>query len=180
MATSKQIDYCLSALAVAYPLYAKQQANPDLARTIYHRILQDVDGDLLEAATMQWLSTPNPFHPSPGQLRDMALTLITRDEKSADEAWLEVLQQMKSAGYYGVPTWSSERIARSVAALGNWKDFCITDIDKMSYARDSFMRIYSAQMKRQHDERLTLPETQRKLDSVQAMNGLTKKLSAPR
>src|SRR5512137_1389968 len=72
MATSKQIDYCISALAVAYPLYAKQQANPDLARTIYHRVLSDVDGELLEAATMQWLSTDRPFHPSPGELRDMA------------------------------------------------------------------------------------------------------------
>lgn len=178
--TKIDVDNCLAALAVVYPQHFKAQSNPDLARQIYHRILRDIDPSLLEAATMQWLSTARPFHPSPGELRDMALTLIARDEKSADEAWLEVLQQMKSAGYYGVPTWSSERIARSVAALGNWKDFCITEIDKMSYARDSFMRIYSAQMKRQHDERLTLPETQQKLDAVKAMNGLTKRLSASR
>ncbi len=79
MATETQIDDALGALAVAYPLYDKNQANPILARKVFHRILKDIDGALLEAAIYQWLSTARPFHPSPGELRDMALTLTERD-----------------------------------------------------------------------------------------------------
>lgn len=158
MATRHQIDQCLAALAVAYPYYDKQQSSPDFARQIFHRILKDIDGDLLEAATMQWLSTARPFHPSPGELRDLALSMITRNEKTADEAWAEVLEQMHHPGYYGVPTWSSEAIAETMKAFGRWKDFCLVEIDQLGFVRAQFLKIYEAQRVRRHDTNLMLPE----------------------
>ena len=159
MATKQQIDKCLAALAVAYPHYDKQQANPDLARQIFHRILQDIHGALLEAATMQWLSMARPFHPSPGELRDMALQLITRSEPGADEAWSEVLRQMRNPGYYGIPQWSTERIAKTMEAFGRWKDFCMLESDQMGIIRAQFMKIYEAQLSRERADQLMLPET---------------------
>lgn len=159
MANDNEIDQCLAALATVYPQHFRQVPDAKLARQIYHQIWSDIDGDLLTSAVMQWLSTARPFHPSPGELRDLALTLTERNEPSADEAWLEVLLALKSVGSYGIPQWSSARIAHAVAALGNWKDFCMTELDQMSYARASFLKIYEAQSKREHDDRLMLPET---------------------
>lgn len=173
MATKYEIDQCLKALAVAYPLYDKQQANPDFALIIYHRILGDVDYRLLESATMQWLSSDKPFHPTPGQLRDMALTLMTRDELSADEAWSEVLTALRDVGYYRIPQWSSERIETALKAFGRWKDFCLVEFDQLSFVRAQFLKIYDAQSKRIHDDRLMLPETKQKLLSMSDTKALT-------
>lgn len=157
MASNEQIDQCLAALAVAYPHHFKQSGTAiDFARGIYHRILSDVDGALLESATMQWLSTARPFHPSPGELRDLALTLVSGDEKSADEAWIEVLEAIRRIGSYGKPQWSNDLIERTVKAFG-WMELCMTETDQMSYARDSFMKIYKAQAARRHDDNLMLP-----------------------
>lgn len=123
--TKSGVNQCMARLDVAYPHHFKRSGlNADFALQVYHEILDDVDDDLLMAATKQWLSTAHPFHPSPGELRDLALTLTERDELSADEAWLEVLSSLKSIGSYGVPQWSSTRIEHAVSALGNWKDFC--------------------------------------------------------
>lgn len=183
MANDTQIDQCLAALEVVYPNHFKSWTTLDqlrAARQIYHRIWRDIDGALLEAATMQWLSTKRPFHPSPGELRDLALSLLTRHEPSADEAWIEVSEAMRKVGSYRVPAWSSERIARTVSAFG-WKDLCATDSDQLGIIRAQFMRIYEAQRAREHDDRLMLPETRANVERAQALIGQTvKRLENPK
>lgn len=159
MASDYEIDKCLAALEVVYPNHFKAWTTPEqlrAARGLYHRIWRDIDGKLLEAATDQWLSTARPFHPSPGELRDLALTLVSRDEKSADEAWIEVLEAIRRIGSYGKPQWSNDMIEHTVKAFG-WTELCMTETDQMSYARDSFMKIYKAQATRRHDNNLMLP-----------------------
>lgn len=160
MANDTEIDRCLAALEVVYPNHFKTWTTYEqltIARKLYHRIWRDIEGHLLEAATDQWLSTARPFHPSPGELRDLALTLVSRDEKSADEAWIEVLEAIRRIGSYGKPQWSNDLIERSVKAFG-WIELCMTENDQMSYARDSFMKIYKAQAARRRDDNLMLPD----------------------
>lgn len=161
MASDAQIDQCLAALEVVYPNHFKSWTTLNqlkMARAIYHRIWSDIDSALLEAATMQWLSTKHPFHPSPGELRDLALSLVTRNEPSADEAWIEVLAAIRYPGSWGTPTWSNERIANTVKAFG-WIELAQHDIDQRGIVRAQFMKIYEAQRMREHDDRLMLPET---------------------
>lgn len=161
------VNQCMARLDVAYPHHFKQaDLDADFALQVYHEILDDVDDDLLMAATKQWLSTAHPFHPSPGELRDLALRLVTRDEPSADEAWVEVMQAMRYPGYYGSPVWSNELIERCVYALGHWQDICLTEIDQLPFIRSQFMRIYEAQTKRIHDERLMLLEVRQRVDAL--------------
>lgn len=38
-------------------------------------IVDDVDPDALMAAAIQWMTSDNPFHPKPGELRKMALAI---------------------------------------------------------------------------------------------------------
>lgn len=154
------VNECMARLAVAYPHHFKREGlDADFALQVYHEILDDVDDDLLMAATKQWLSTARSFHPSPGELRDMALTLIERGEPSADEAWSEVLDALQHIGAYHIPEWSNERIAKTMQSFGRWSDFCLTETDQLGVVRAQFLRIYEAQTKRQHDDRLMLSET---------------------
>lgn len=167
--SEKIVDQCMARLDVAYPHHFKQaDLDADFALQVYHEILDDVDDSILIAATKQWLSTARPFHPSPGELRDLALSLVERGngDKSADEAWAEVLQQMHHPGYYGVPTWSSEAIAETMKSFGRWKDFCIIELDQMPTIRAQFLRIYEAQRVRRHDTNLMLPEVKERIAQI--------------
>lgn len=154
------VNQCMARLDVAYPHHFKREGiDADFALQVYHEILDDVNDDLLMAATKQWLSTARPFHPSPGELRDLALTLTECNEPGADEAWSEVLDALQHIGSYHVPEWSSERIAKTMRSFGRWSDFCLLETDQLGIVRAQFMRIYEAQAKREHDDRLMLPET---------------------
>lgn len=159
------VDRCMARLDVAYPHHFKRDGvDADFALQVYHEILDDVDDDLLMAATLQWLSTKRPFHPAPGELRDLALSLIERGnrDKSADEAWIEVAEARRKIGSYRLPVWSSARIAETVKAFG-WKELCAADDEQTPFIRSQFMRIYQAQSDREHDEQLMLPEVKERI-----------------
>lgn len=162
MASDKEIDQCLAALETVYPNHFKSWTSLEQLRTarqVYHRVWRDIDGQLLEAATLQWLSTKRPFHPSPGELRDLALSMIDTGNPSGEEAWLEVMKAMHDIGSHRLPTWSNARLEATVKAF-NWKDLCATSNEDMPTVRAQFMRIYEAQRTRQRDENLMLPEVQ--------------------
>lgn len=164
--SKSSVNQCMARLAVAYPHHFKQaDLDADFALRVYHEILDDVDDNLLMAATKQWLSTARPFHPSPGELRDLALSLVERSngDKSADEAWAEVLDALQHIGYYGVPQWSSEAIVESMKSFGRWKDFCLVEVDQIPVVRAQFLRIYEAQRVRKHDTNLMLPEVRERI-----------------
>ena len=177
--SAQTVNECLARLEVVYPHHFKQNGqNAKFALQVFHEILDDIDGSLLIAATKQWLSTARQFHPSPGELRDLALTLITRNEPSVDEAWLEFERAKRNVGYYGIPQWSNERVARTVEALGRWKDVCLTELDQLPIIRAQFMRIYEAQTKRQHEDRLMLSDTRQRVEEL--IGQTAKRLQAPR
>jgi hypothetical protein len=151
----------MARLGVAYPHHFKQaDLDADFALQVYHEILDDIDDVLLMAATKQWLSTSHPFHPAPGELRDLAARMANHDELSADEAWAEVINAVRNVGSYGVPIWSNDTITQTMQAFGRWKDFCAIEDDQMSIIRSQFLKIYAAQQSRRHDDRLMLPEVQ--------------------
>lgn len=163
------VDWCMARLDVAYPHHFKRDGlDADFALQVYHEILDDVDDDLIMAATKQWLSTARPFHPSPGELRDLALSLIERGNgsKSADEAWSEVLNALQRGGSYVTPKWSSEEIAKAMESFGRWSDFCLVETEQIPTVRAQFLRIYEAQRARRHDDLLMLPEVKERIAQI--------------
>lgn len=167
MAQAHEIDAALAALAVVYPHHFKQYGRDavGMARKLYHTVLADIDSRLLDAAVLQWLSTDHAFHPSPGQLRDLALALVTSDEPNAEDAWAEVRAAMRNVGYYRVPAWSNARIARVMASF-DWRDLCLTDMDKLSYVRDQFIKTYNAYLQRERADDLMLAQVREAVDEL--------------
>lgn len=173
------VNQCTARIVAVYLNHFKQRdIDADMAVQVYHEILDDVNDDLLMAATKQWLSTAHPHPPSPGELRDLALRLVTRDELSADEAWAEVVRVRNRIGSYGVPEWSNARIAITLESFGRWKEFCMIEDDQMSFVRAQFMKIYETRRAREHDDRLMLPETRQKVDAL--IGQATKRLDNPK
>jgi len=166
MTNHHQIDRALAPLALAYPHHFKQYDSGDMdaARALYHRILSDIDGALLEAAVTHWLSLAKPFHPSPGELRDMAYSLSDQ-HPSAEEAWGVVKQAMRQIGSYRTPEFDDPLIARAVEIMG-WRDLCLSENDVADRAH--FFRIYDSLKARAKNEALMLPDVRRGVEQLKA------------
>lgn len=166
MATNKQIDMAMAALDAAYPQHFKQLSDEQvtIARRLYHRILADIDGALIEAAVLHWLSTARPFHPSPGELRDMAYSLSSH-QNSAEEAWGQVKRAISQYGVYRIPQFDDSLVADAANVIG-WRELCLSENEVANRAH--FFKVYDALKARKRNDDLMLPEVRRSVDQLQA------------
>lgn len=131
-------------LAAAYPKEPMTDAQFDL----YKDILAPYDVRDVVRATLLHIQK-SPFFP---RVSDLVGVLTRSDQLDADQAWAEVLQQVRRVGYYGVPVWSHPAVADAVAALG-WQTLCTSDNQEADRAH--FMRFYERAHDRHRDAQLT-------------------------
>lgn len=73
------------------------QENTEQIVDMYTADLQDIPADVLAAAGVHYRTSPNPFFPSTGQLREKAteLLLLAMNIPSASEAWNQVMTAVR-------------------------------------------------------------------------------------
>lgn len=100
---------------------------------------------------------------------------LISDKKSAEMAWSEVLDKVRSVGYYGSPEFSSEEIKKSVECIG-WKTICLSEC--IGVERAHFFRAYDGIVLRLEKNERTLPFEGSK--SKDLIDFITKRLSVKR
>lgn len=126
---------------------------------LYVVILSDVSlAELRHAMIM--LSDKTDFFPSVAQIRKQVMEVreVLHPElhvKTADEAWREVMEQMKAAFPYKSPKFSTEEIKETVKTLG-WMAICETSTDKLGITRAHFRDTYSSIVQRKRDRKENL------------------------
>jgi hypothetical protein len=141
----------MAALASAFPNFPLT----DPTIRIYGRVLADIEDDLLEKAALDCLSRVR-FFPSPGELRDAAFAIRRPQLPSAFEAWGEVVDQIRSVGFYGTPSFSSPRIETAVRQVGGWQMLCLSENAVADRAR--FLEAYQDTERRTDTSEKMLPE----------------------
>lgn len=96
------------------------------------------------------------FFPKPVELREL---IEGQASDNADAAWSEVMQQIRRVGYMGAPTFSDERILRTVNELwGGWRRLCETlpgeGPELLGWVKQ-FKAAYAAQPRREQHAQLT-------------------------
>lgn len=131
---------------------------------VYAKALSRLSIAEIEAAMLKLIQT-NKFFPSVAEIFEQA-EIVTRfvtktDEKSADEAWREILQEVHDAFVYRKPQFSSREIEQAALNMG-WTSLCNLEIDAMNTARAQFMRIYKSILSRKKEKTIN----QQVLDSL--------------
>lgn len=172
MASKAEIGKVLGILSAAYPQFGKDVSETALAMTmrVYEQTLQDVPADVLEAAALQQISNSR-FFPTVAELRERAAALLAPAERSAMEAWGEVLDTFTDGRYYRfedghsyTPVFDDPVLAAVVDDMGGyWHVYeCHRSKDGNPTAdRARFIEAYNARQKRQREERLALPQVER-------------------
>ena len=95
MASANEIARVWAVLTVAYPQFVNGKAEADLAahKTIYQRLLADIDADVLAAAAdkciaeCKWFPTVAELRTAADSIREMAAQRAGVQQPTADEAW---------------------------------------------------------------------------------------------
>jgi hypothetical protein len=139
---------------------------------VWFEILKDIDTQLLQAAALEFMSSPSAFPPTPGQLRGKAIEIMKRANQvpSAVEAW----GMVQAAPANGMKTWSEERddgwhifnepyefphpLVEKVSRNLGWPERFWTD--NLVSDRSKFMRYYEDELHRATVEATSLPAVQ--------------------
>jgi hypothetical protein len=138
MATNKKIAAVVGVLCEAFnrkPTAATYKA--------YELALNNVSDELLDVAAGASLASPREFMPTPGQLRELAVTGGIGYEARAERAWLEFDRAVSHHGCDHSVSFADGLINATVRTLGDWV-FCCgrTGEDYSVWLRKQFLETY--------------------------------------
>lgn len=107
---------------------------------LWHQVLGDVPYELVNHALQLWLrdTEKGKWPPKPGELRGLSIEQGC-GVPSAEEAWAQVLAEVRRIGSYGSPQFTCEPIRQAVRAIG-WREICQSET--LGVERAHFFRTY--------------------------------------
>lgn len=171
---------------------------------IYYLALQDLEDDLLMAATVQYLTSEKWF-PAVADLRTAAVSLLHRvdDTPDASTAWGQVKRAAREGiGQVVVKVGEDGELVReertadylhplalkAINALGGIKEYGLSDLEHEGQWRARFIQAYQTYLQRQSEDTMMLPAVAGYIERRKELNGhsvagligeTAKKLTAP-
>lgn len=149
----------MAILTAAYPQVSISEATIG----VYITFLSDLSFEMGQAVALQLISY-NKWFPSIAELRQAIVKMLPDEIPSTEEAWLEVINEIRGIGSYGSPHFSNNLISKAVNAIG-WRELCLSDNPVADRAH--FFRIYESYRVREIEDNLQLPEIKRLKATIQ-------------
>jgi hypothetical protein len=129
----------LKALAALYPKYELHKET----LSAYYAVLADIPPNLLKAATLQ-IGATSKWFPAASELREAAFGLVDRanGKISAEEAWGQVIREMRNTGLYREPNFDDPMVYRAIEATGGWRVICVSPEDMLGATRSRFIQAF--------------------------------------
>lgn len=164
----------MAILQTAYPTYyAKQSAQQRMeAVNLWAELFADDPGPVVAAAIKSIIvSSPNPFPPSIGEIKNKMHDLTTPAEMSETEAWALVSKALHN-GIYGYQSEFDKLPPTVQAAVGRaeqLREWAVMPEDEVqSVVASNFMRGFKTAQKRERDTALIPPDVREMLTGVSA------------
>jgi hypothetical protein len=162
----------IRALAAAFP---HNKVTPATIAA-YDAFLADMHiSDLKRAAA--YCIANSEFFPTMYALREAAQKSDANRPPTAGEAWYEIKRAFHTHGSWKRPEWSHPLVGKAVAAMGGWKDLCLSE-DPEGVIRGQFIKLYNVLEERgAQDQRARALTVENK--AWDAIGGLADKLALP-
>ena len=135
----------LAILTAAFPSTQIKKATAE----IYIEFLIVMDFNLTRAAAHRLITTAK-FFPTIAEITE-AVEKFNPQLPGADQAWLEVMEQIRKTGYFGIPQFMTPCIMDAVKTIG-WTNLCTSE--QIGVERAHFMKIYDAIKGRHTDNKI--------------------------
>lgn len=164
-------------LLAAFPAFrANTGATVEQMVRAYHRVLSDLDADLLNSVADHIMGT-STFFPSAGEIRRAAFHLaeIGLGIPSAQDAWAEVSAMIRKGfwetdkGWWearppNAEDWSHPLVQKAVDAVGGWVALRTSENTVADRAR--FLQAYDAYVTRHREQERMLPSVRQAVEQL--------------
>jgi hypothetical protein len=110
-----------------------------------HKFLKAIEETILEEKNINAATNMVAY------IREKALV---NQSLTAEQAWCEVLGEIRRVGSWGEPRFNDDVTAQSVRCIG-WKEICGSET--IGVERAHFFRAYEGLIKRRHHDQVTVP-----------------------
>ena len=147
----KQFSKLITGLKAAYPRFTMLNTNEEME--FWYTMLQDIDYQVAQNATMEFIST-SVFPPSIAEIRNLCADRLTEKPKSFDDAWGSVMKAMNRHGTWGAQAALAEmdEITRAVVKNLGWSNLCMSTNPEAD--RANFRIAYEKRIQEAEKERL--------------------------
>lgn len=153
--TDLEKRYALALTPLLHVCVNAKDVNKNKIRA-YAIALSDLDLEALSAGVIRCLKTKT-FFPSIPEIREAANTITEyvtgTGMKSPDEAWKEVLMQIREAFIYKKPVFSTPEIEQAAFAMG-WSGMCAVEKKDIGTVRAQFLKLYDSVCKRKEEHKI--------------------------
>ena len=83
------------------------------------------------------------FFPKPADIvRHLQSGVLSTEEKS-ELAWAQITHELRATGSYGNLVLDDKQALAALRSFTSWKEFCMMDVTKLTWAKKEFMSMYS-------------------------------------
>jgi uncharacterized protein DUF6475 len=138
MASKTKIAACVGTLCEAF------NRKPTRATfTAYEMVFASISDELLDAATLSALNANREFMPTPGQLRELAVTGGIGYDARAERAWVELDHAIGQHGVDHSVSFDDGLLNAAVRLLGDWQFCCSRSGDDYAvWLKRQFLETY--------------------------------------
>lgn len=160
----EEIAVLLTRLAALFPNFQVTEGTIPA----WHLELRDFDAAEISRAVSLYVRTAgSAFAPSVAQLLGVLSAERRAGEKTALEAWQDVIRESGNA-YAGRETTLDDRTERALATVGGFKALGLTRDTELPFFRNRFVEAYEAIGDRQAFQGLTALEARTALSAIEA------------
>jgi len=174
MATLEQVTQLMANMSLAFPRYELQKG----AVKIYHEMLKDIPGEILDAAAKEVIIN-SAFFPAISEWRSKAINLMIASHKipTAAQAWEEAISHCRRGEYSGYSHPLIEKAAMTFT-IPFWQS--MLEEHEMA-TRAHFFKVYEQLLNREMELIKMLPESKAVSAKYQLeIEKLAKRLSGPK
>lgn len=139
--------------------YTSQNFLPDeMAWELWLRALSDLPAELVRYAIVVYIQS-NHYPPTIADLREIASTLVNKDQMTEMQAWALVSKAVRNSSYNSEEQFRRlpELVQKAVGSASVLKEWALMEEDKISVAQSQFLRTYrSLQEREKHVDMLSV------------------------
>lgn len=122
--------------------------NKEVSKTLmqtYFTTLKDYSVDEIKNGLAKHAVDPKhgSFFPKPADIVRHLQTNKLSTEQKAELAWAQITQCLRVNGSYGGLKIEDKQAIAALKSFTTWKDFCMMDITKQTWAKKEFISMYS-------------------------------------
>ena len=140
---------------IGYVLLVKSFQDKQMDKGILWEFLKDLTDEEFSKAIKEIISSTDEINKSTNVVAMIRTKALCGEQKTAGEAWEEVLNLVQRIGSYSYPSYfSSEAVKKSVNAIG-WRQICLSETPMVERAH--FLKIYETISEREKNKILSKP-----------------------